>query len=301
MYTYIITPTWNSGPDIGPLAASLIRETRRRDWDWVIVENGSDSDDYQVVADTVAFVRGYHGQFCGGVHFLVNEENQGIPVAQNQGLDYLEDIAKPPYAVLLLDADTVVERNWLDRFEAYAGVHPDVGILGGARSPGGKPHPVYHNNGGRWYVYDGLDGHGVEGESIDFAGAYLRAELMERQPRMDPEYRLYDGYDQDFSFRVRSWGWRIVAIDGGIIHRPSAAMKRKDYQWSGGGRPEWNNLRAANLKRFSDIWGDFLADPRQDPAKELAHLERMNAKLVADAGDRKEIPQYERSNGYDLR
>jgi len=42
--------------------------------------------------------------------------------------------------------------------------------------------------------------------------------------------------------------------------------------------------------RFAKIWRPFLAENRDGIAEEKAHLAAMNAKLVAEAGDRKKVP-----------
>jgi hypothetical protein len=38
------------------------------------------------------------------------------------------------------------------------------------------------------------------------------------------------------------------------------------------------------------IWGQWMADPRPSVKSEMEHLERMNDRLVAEAGDRKLVP-----------
>ena len=101
----------------------------------------------------------------------------------------------------------------------------------------------------------------------------------------------YDGHDQDLSFRVRSWGWRVWQIDAGVLHYGSRVMKRRNYQWQGGDRHEWDLLRQRNVERFAKTWEPFLAPYRDTIEREIVHMETMNAKLVAEAGDRMEVPE----------
>ena len=93
------------------------------------------------------------------------------------------------------------------------------------------------------------------------------------------------------TFRVRSWGYSVCAIRAGVEHYASAAMKAKDYKWEGGGRDEWDLLRERNTQRFAKIWEPFLAPGRGSVEAEIAHVWEMNKKLMAEAGDRKLVPE----------
>lgn len=289
MKTYIVTLVWNSASYFVQCVASLKTNTYTPAR-LVVVDNGSEQPERHKII--TAFGQLYRATVkMGGA--IYNEHNRGIPAAQNQALSMISQIESGPYGVVLLSSDTVVKPHWLTKILEYAEGHPDVGIVGSAKSVHGHSHPVYHHTNGRWYVHDRQHEHPsgfMEGESVDFACVYLRPELIERGLRFDEGYEIYDGYDQDLSFRVRSWGYRVVQVDAGVLHYGSTTMKARGYQWSGGGRQEWDELRAKNIKRLVDIWGPFLAGRRHSVEEEIEHMRKMNAKLVAEAGDRKEIP-----------
>lgn len=289
MKTYIVILVWNNANDFEQCVASLVLNTFASA-SLVIVDNGSGDHERREMFRCFGLLGRSAAKMAGTIS---NEHNRGIPAAQNQALDLIQRVEDGPYGVVLLDADTVVRPFWLTRILDYAEAHPDVGIVGGAKSPGGHSHPVYHHTDGRWYVHDKQCQHPsgfMEGESVDFACAYLRPELLQRGLRMDEGYEFYDGHEQDMTFRVRSWGYRVVQIDAGVLHYGSAAMKANGYTWSGGGRQQWDELRAKNTKRFADIWEPFLAGRRHSVEEEIEHMAAMNAKLVAEAGDRKELP-----------
>ena len=65
-------------------------------------------------------------------------------------------------------------------------------------------------------------------------------------------------------------------------------------------RQEWDELRARNVKRFADIWGDWLAPPRNTLEDEMEHMATMNARLVDEAGGRKEVPHAEPDQDQDV-
>jgi len=291
---YIITPTWNSGQDFLNCAASVILRTVQPVC-WVIVENGSRPEEREIVEAYIHLNRHVGELATVSFVYLANQENVGIPRAQNQALDWIAAQDDGPYDVVFLDADTViVNQGWLETMIQYAHDHPDVGMVGGAKCRNSHPPVVYYHTNGRWYVHNNQWLHPSsfhEGESVDYACVYLRPELLMRGIRFDEGYRIYDGHDQDFSFRVRSWGYRLWQIDPGVLHFPSSSMKKAGYQWPGGGKAEWDALRAKNLERFSSIWSPFLAPGRATVEEEILHMKRMNQKLVNEAGKRKEVPR----------
>jgi len=294
MIHYIITPTWNDGEDFATCVSSVARHTTHP-VHWVIVENGSRPEERGIVDACIGDYDQNASLAPITFAYLSNAENIGIPRAQNQALDWIAEQDPDLYDVVFLDADTVVvEQGWLETMIRYACNHPDVGMVGGAKSRNSHPPVVYYHTNGRWYVHDNQWLHPsrfYEGESVDYACVYLRPVLLARGIRFDEGYHIYDGHDQDFSFRVRSWGYRLWQIDPGVLHFPSSAMKKAGYQWPGGGKPEWDALRAKNLERFSSIWAPFLAPGRATVEEEISHMRRMNQKLVREAGERKEVPK----------
>ena len=294
MIHYIITPTWNDGEDFSTCASSVARHTTHP-VHWVIVENGSRPEERGIVEACIENYDQNASLAPISFTYLPNAENVGIPRAQNQALNWIAEQDQDLYDVVFLDADTViVETGWLETMIRYVCNHPDVGMVGGAKSRNSYPPVVYYHTNGRWYVHDKQWLHPScfhEGESVDYACAYLRPALLAHGIRFDEGYHIYDGHDQDFSFRVRSWGYRLWQLDPGVIHFPSSSMKKAGYKWSGGGKPEWDALRAKNLERFSSIWAPFLAPGRATIEAEISHMERMNQKLVREAGERKEVPK----------
>lgn len=292
MNTYIVVLTWNNSDDLDRCLYSLAYNTCTA-CNLVVVENGSHQEEREKVMALCDRLRNTRKVCVDRETVIQLPENIGIPAGQNRALDEIAKSDRGDYGVVLLDADTVVHAGWLEKLLDFADVHPDIGIVGGGQCPGGPPCPVYHHPNGRWYVHDLQYKHPsgfMEGESVDFACVYLRPELLRRGLRFDPGYEIYDGHDQDLTFRVRSWGYRCWQIEAGVYHYASSVMKKNGYTWAGGGRHEWDLLRERNVTRFSKIWEPFLAPYRDTIEKEIDHMERMNTKLVAEAGERKAVP-----------
>lgn len=285
---YIVTPTWNCSEELKRCTQSLVERTTIS-VAWIIVENGSEPEHRAKIEKTI-FNLGNKVELAA---YITNQQNLGIPVAQNQALNWIAENDSGPYQVLCLDADAEpVWMGWLWNLLLFAERHPAAGIIGGARSPHGSSLPVYYDLAGRWYQHDTMAGRGelYSAECVDFAAALLTWQVLERKIRFDEGYYIYDGYDQDLAFRVRSWGYEVLQAEASVDHRPSSVMKDRNYQWSGGGRAEWDALRKANIDRFVTIWSSFLAPRRRSIEQEIAHMKVMNQKLIHYADWRKEVP-----------
>jgi len=310
MNIYLVTPTWNCGAEVARCVDSVLSEREslaRHDFEnctgkvgvwakrsesgppicWVVVENGSQPEERATVTATVERLL----QAGWAVEYILNPSNLGIPVAHNQALDWIRAHEREPFGAVLLSADTVVTDGWLDSVLNFAAYNDDAGVIGGAKSLHGASLPVFHDHNGRWYQHDKIPQDFCEGESVDFAMAYLTPRAIEAGIRFDTGYQIYDGYDQDLCFRLRSWGFRVYQADAGVIHHGSAAMKKAGYQWEGGGREEWDALRARNVERLVAIWGDWLRPRRKSITEERGHLALMNRRLIAEAGYRKRLPE----------
>jgi len=284
---YIITPTWNCEGELARCARALVERTTHP-VAWVVVENGSEPEHRQGIEAILSNLGGKVRM----AQIIRNEENLGIPVAQNQALDWIAGQDEGPYWVLMLDADAEPSFvGWLEYLLLFAERHPEVGLIGGARSPHGSSLPVYYNY-GHWYQHDEMAGRGelYPAECVDFATALFTWDILQREIRFDEDYLIYDGYDQDLAFRVRSWGLDVRQAEATVDHRPSSIMRDRDYQWAGGGRKEWDALRRRNVARFIRVWRPFLASQRGSIEEEMAHMKRMNRRLVEEADWRKEVP-----------
>lgn len=291
MTTYIVTLTWNNSMDFERYLRHLLMHTYTDVW-LVVVDNGSEVLERDRISKALMDVPCL-GSKIDLATLELNDENLGLPAAQNQAMDWIAAHDTGDYGIVMLDADTVVGEGWLDKMLSFAEDHTDVGLVGGGMSPRSYPCPVYHNPNGRWYVHEDQFYHPsgfMEGESVDFACVYMRPELVARGLRFDPAYHFYDGHDQDMCYRVRSWGYRCWAIKAGVEHYSSSVMKSRGYRWPGGGRKEWDELRERNRSRYSKLWQPFMAPARGTVEQEIEHMTSMNAKLVAEAGDRKAVP-----------
>jgi GT2 family glycosyltransferase len=197
--------------------------------------------DNHSVDDSVAMVR----QHFPWVKLIVNEHNPGFSVANNQAIRR----SRGEY-VLLLNPDTVLREDTLQRCAAYLDAHPDVGGLGvrmidGAgnflpESKRGLPTP--------WVAFTKATGLSRlfprsrlfnryhlgylspdEIHEVDvLAGAFmwLRRSVLDEIGLLDEQFFMY-GEDIDLSYRIQQAGYRNVYFPAtSIIHYKGESTKK---------------------------------------------------------------------------
>jgi len=149
--------------------------------------------------------------------------NQGIELALKRSADY----------ILLLNNDTVVERNFLDILINYAERNKDFGIL--------SPKILYYNSDKIWSMggcisyLTGLAimiGKGknseeynkiIEPDFVTGCAMLIKREVIEKVGMLDPVYFAYYE-DVDYCFRVKNVGYKIRVIPKSIVwHKKSAS------------------------------------------------------------------------------
>lgn len=180
----------------------------------IVVDNDS-------VDDSVLMVRERFPE----VTLIVNEENTGFAVANNQAIR----IAKGRY-ILLLNPDTVVEEDTFSKCLQFMDAHPEGGALGVRMIDGGgrylpeskrgfpSPFVAFCKAFGLSRLFPRsakLNGYHLghlgemETASVDvLAGAFmwLRREALDKAGLLDEAFFMY-GEDIDLSFRIREAGY----------------------------------------------------------------------------------------------
>ena len=179
---------------------------------------------------------------------IANKENVGFARANNQAIECL--IAKKPDYILLLNPDTIVERDTFVRCADFMAAHPDCGGLA-VKMVDGKGRYLKESKRGfptpeaAFYKISGLIhlfpysrrvaayymGHlpADEVNEIEILpGAFLmfRREVYEKTGGLDESYFMY-GEDIDFSWRIRLAGWKNYYLpETRIVHYKGESTKR---------------------------------------------------------------------------
>ncbi|HLI27347.1 MAG TPA: glycosyltransferase family 2 protein [Chloroflexota bacterium] len=238
----IITVTYNSGDRIWACLRALWPQLRPDD-EVMLVDNASTDDGLRGLAEQFPTLR-----------VIRNSRNVGYAAANNQALA----LARGEY-ILLLNPDVILEPNALDRALAFLEAEPAVGILGPKiLLPNGRLDPparrtfktaatyVYKLSGLSWlfprhprfghYYLSYLD----EDELADVdavVGAFLliRRQTVAQIGPLDERFFMYCE-DEDWCWRARHAGWRVVYHPGVLAHHYKGSSARSRpfamiYHW----------------------------------------------------------------------
>jgi GT2 family glycosyltransferase len=110
----IVIICWNDLKVIQDCLRSIYRETSEIPFEVIVSDNGSTDGSLEYVRENFPSVR-----------IVENGDNIGFARGNNAGID----VARGEY-VLILNPDTIIHRNALDKLVAYADRHPEGGAFG---------------------------------------------------------------------------------------------------------------------------------------------------------------------------
>ncbi len=221
----VVIVSWNTRRVIGACLESVFRNLGNLTAEVIVIDNGSSDHSAQMIAHEFPQVR-----------LIDNDTNRGFAAANNQGIR----IARGRH-VLLLNPDTVIIGDVLEKTLAYARAHPDAGIVGCQVMEGRAavqrtcfrfPSPL---NTFMWVTglsavfprsrVAGRAAYGPwrrDGErDVDVvSGMFMlaRREAIEQVGPMDEKYFVF-AEEADWCRRFRDAGWRCVfAPVGRILH-----------------------------------------------------------------------------------
>ena len=112
----VIIPLYNKAPYIKKALNSVLEQTFR-DFELIIVDDGSSDDSYAVAKEVL-------DEFNGNCK-LIHQENAGVSTARNNGV-----AATCGEYLCFLDADDWWAPNYLERMDRFINEYPEAGIYG---------------------------------------------------------------------------------------------------------------------------------------------------------------------------
>lgn len=216
---YIVLVNWNGLEDTLECLRSL-NEISYKNYKIVVVDNGSNNNQADVIKKKFPYIE-----------LIKNKRNEGFVVANNQGIKLA--LKNGADYILLLNNDTIVNRNFLDVLIEYAEQNRDVGIL--------SPKIVYYNSniiwsmGGKISYLTGIlimIGKGKDAEKYsgiikpDFVAGcamLIKRGVINKIGLLDPFYFAYSE-DSDYCFRAKKAGYKIKVVPESMIwHKKSAS------------------------------------------------------------------------------
>jgi len=269
----VIIPVYKGVHETRRCIHSVLESVQRESFEVVVVNDASPDPEIVTWLEGLAAI--------GSVTLLRNDANNGFVQSVNRGMSL-----HPDRDVVLLNSDTEVANDWLDRLADIASSAPDIGTA----------TPFSNNATICTYPFPGWTG-GLPGglglaaldrlfarvnahRTVDLPTAvgfcmYIRRTCLQQVGLFDAE-RFGRGYgeENDFCLRAARTGWRnVLAADVFVFHEGAVSF-------SG----EWNERAGAALQAVLDVHPDYLQLVRQfnlrDPsrgAREAVDLARCGA------------------------
>ncbi|MHC1709843.1 MAG: glycosyltransferase family 2 protein [Methanomassiliicoccales archaeon] len=211
-----------------PCLESLFLYTPKDQFELIIVDNAS-SDGTPEHLRKVA-------EEHDNVVLILNQENKGYAGGNNDGMR-----AARGDCVVLLNNDTMATPGWLDSLLEPLEKDRSIGLICPVTNSAGNEQTVVipslneenYVEVSRRYTSKSK-GHLFETEKLGFYCVALRRDVLERVGLLDEKFGLGMFEDDDYCFRVKKAGYRLVINEGCFIyHKGSLSFKKlenKDYQ-----------------------------------------------------------------------
>ncbi|RME39062.1 MAG: glycosyltransferase family 2 protein [Thermoflexia bacterium] len=215
-FVSVIIPNWNGAAHLPTCLESLRRQTWR-DFEVIVVDNGSEDGSLELLAREYPEVR-----------VLALGENRGFAGACNAGIR-----AAQGELIVLLNNDTEADPRWLEEVVAAFGRHPEAGIVASKMLLFDR-RDTFHTA-GDYYRVDGRPGNrGVwqtdrgqyDREEYVFSAcggsAAYRRSMLDDVGLLDEEF-FYSCEDVDLAWRAQLAGWRCVYAPRAVVYHKLSA------------------------------------------------------------------------------
>ncbi len=222
---------------------SIYRNTLYPNFEIIIVDNASTDGTREYLNKQITT--------HSNLRIIFNEKNEGFARANNQGI-----INASGEYIVLLNNDTVVTRGWLGRLLRYLNKDSQVGMVGPVTNFAGneaKINVTYMSQDDMekfadHYAFD-HEGRYFEIKMLAMFCVAMRRSLVEEVGLLDERFGLGMFEDDDYSYRVKIQGYKLVCAEDVFIHHfGMSTMKKLNEQvyWS---------LFESNRNKFETKWG----------------------------------------------
>jgi len=207
----IIIVNWNTRDILGQCLQSVFASQTAKQFEVWVVDNGSSDGSKQMIKDSYPRTR-----------LISNCDNVGFARANNQAVE----LSSGDY-VMLLNPDTMVEKDVIEILANYLDENPEIGAVGprllnpdGTLQESAYPEPtlvrefwrMFHLDRFYYYAEYPMDSWSEkEAKEVDvLMGACLliRRKALDQVGLLDEEFFVYSE-EVDLCTRIRNYGWRI--------------------------------------------------------------------------------------------
>ena len=239
----IIVLTHNKLPLTRLCIESLYRYTDCPNFELIVVDNASEDK-------TRDYLEGLQ-EFLPNLLVIFNTKNEGFARANNTGImrsrgDYL----------VLLNNDTIVTPGWLARLISHLEKDPKVGMVGPVTNSAGNEQmiPARYNSMEELERFaeqrlNAFEGRHFEIETLAMFCVVFRRRLIDEIGFLDERFGLGTFEDDDFCYRARLRGYKLVCAEDVFVHHFGRGTTRT---WDD---REYLKLFEHNRRLFERKWG----------------------------------------------
>lgn len=230
----IMIVAWNVRKLLEDCLESVFEQTKGIDFEVVYVDNASEDGSVEMTRERFPEVT-----------IIENDENKGFIKANNQAIE----IAKGRY-VLLLNSDTIVLDNAIEKMVKFADSHPEAGVIGckilntdktlrracflypsalnmlisaTCLQKGFPESKFWGRERMTWWGFDDIR----EVETVSGCCSLVRHEAIKQVGCMNEIYFVY-GDDPDWCYRFKKAGWKVLFTpEPKVIHLGGQTTKLK--------------------------------------------------------------------------
>ena len=216
---FVVIPTYNGLGIIEQCIKSLINS--RYQCEIIVIDNASTDE-------TVKYLQSIEIEYC-----ILNKRNLGFGAANNIGIELALDHGAD--YVLLLNQDTIVENDTIEKLVDFAARNPDVGLVSpihlnhDGSSFDRKFSSVFINNAPEFLddLYLKKSKNFYNSKFINAAAWLLSRQCIETVGGFDPLFFVY-GEDEEYCYRIRHHGLKIGYLTDARIYHSRTKVWIKD-------------------------------------------------------------------------
>lgn len=222
---------------------SLYRHTHHPYCELIVVDNAS-------IDKTRAYLEGLQ-QRLPNLHVIFNDRNEGFARANNTGIMR----ARGDY-IALLNNDTIVTPGWLTRLIEYLKRDPKVGMVGPVTNSAWNEQMIPAG-------YQSLEeleafaqqrsithtGKSFEIEMLAMFCVVMPRKIIDQVGLLDERFGLGTFEDDDFCYRVKSLGYKLICAEDVFVHHFGRTTMGKL------GDEKYLELFERNRRKFEQKWG----------------------------------------------
>jgi GT2 family glycosyltransferase/Tfp pilus assembly protein PilF len=275
--TSIVILTYNNLEYNKSCIESIKKYTEKNTYEIVIVDN-------QSTDGTVDWLKKQKD-----LKLILNDKNLGFPKGCNQGIE----IADKNNDILLLNNDTIVTPNWLINLQKCLYSEKTIGAVGAMTNScsNNQAIPVKYNSIQEMIDFaktNNISNASQWEERLRLVGfcMLIRNEVVKNVGVLDEIFTPGNFEDDDYSFRIRKAGYKLMLCKDSFIHHYGSASFGKEAN-------KYNDLLIINREKFMKKWGvdPYNITEMKDDINNLAETEdkKHTGTMLKDVNPNKEF------------